>query len=122
MERRAATRIPFTVKSFICHDETRHEGTVLDVSLEGLYIKVPYEFPLHMKVTVELQLETGGFRKKLAVKGTVVRHESEGSAVKFIRMDIDSYSELRDILMNKSDDPMMIMDEFYCFIEKNQIT
>jgi hypothetical protein len=121
MERRTNTRVPFTIESIIRYGDRLINGTLLNISLHGMCIDLPEKIPLHTVVDVEVILETGASRINLFLPGEVIRSESGGTAVRLIRMNLDSYIAVRDLMMNNADDPESIMDEFRSFISENRI-
>jgi hypothetical protein len=119
MEKRKNIRIPFTIKSIIKFNEKKIEGTVLNISLRGLFIDIPEQIPLDSVVVVELMMDCQASNRLLQFPGRVIRSGPDESAVKFIRMNLDLYIALRDLLMNCSDDPDTVMKEFIETIIRN---
>ena len=118
MENRKNIRIPFAIKSVIKFNETEIDGTVLNISLQGIFIDVPGSIPEGTVVVVELMLEGHASHRKLQLPGQIVRSGPDETAVKLITMKLDSYIELRDLLMNCSEDPDTIMKEFINIITR----
>ena len=121
MENRKNIRIPFTLKSVIKFNETEIDGTVLNISLQGIFIDIPGSIPTGTVVVVELILEGYASQKILQLPGQIIRSGPDETAVKLISMKLDSYIALRDLLMNCSDDPDTVMKEFIGIITRNQI-
>lgn len=121
MERRKNTRIPFTIDAVIRHEDRPISGTLLNISLCGMCIEIQVKLPLHAAVDVDVILENGGSRMSLTLPGEVIRSEPGQTAVKLTRMTLDSYSRVRDLMMNNTDDPGSIMTEFHKFISENRI-
>ncbi len=119
MEKRKNVRIPFTIKSVIKYNETKLEGTVLNISLHGIFIDVPGTIPVGTVVVAELILEGYASHKTLRLPGQIIRSSADETAVKLGTMDLDSYITLRDLLMNCADDPDTIMKEFIEIITRN---
>lgn len=116
MERRTYTRIPFEIESVIRYDTRTIRGVILNISLKGMYIDVPERLPNHVMVDVELLLASTGASKTIILQGQVIRSESGGTAVMIMKLDLDSYIILRDLMMDRSGKPELIMDEFCRFI------
>src|SRR5208337_175490 len=119
MEKRKNIRIPFTIKSVIKYNETEIEGTVLNISLHGIFIDIPGMIPTGTVAVDELMLEGYSSKKTLRLPGQIIRSSADETAIKLGTMDLDSYITLRDLLMNCSDDPDTIMKEFIDIITRN---
>lgn len=118
-ERRIFTRVPFTVDSIIRFNNRFIRGTVLNICLQGMFIDIPEPLPCESLVGVEIILESSGSRKTLLLPGQVVRSGSSGTAVKLMKLDLDSYITIRNLIMDISGNPEVIMDEFCRFIADN---
>lgn len=116
MERRLFTRIPFDIESIIRFNDRHIQGTVLNISLHGMFIDIPEALPDKAMVGVEISMDSSGSRKTLLLPGLVVRSGSGGAAVKLMELDLKSYTAVRDLMMDRSINPEVIMDEFCRFI------
>ncbi len=119
MERRIFTRIPFNIESIIRFNDRPIQGTILNISLQGLFIDIPDALPHHALVGVEIILDSPGSRKTLLLPGQVIRSVSGGTAVKLMTLDLNSYIIIRNLMMDNSGNPEVIMDEFCRFIADN---
>ena len=119
MERRIFTRIPFNIESIICFNDRPIRGTVLNISLQGMFIDIPEALPNQTLVGVEILLDSPGSHKTLLLPGQVVRSGSGGTAVRLMKLDLDSYIIIRNLMMDNSGNPEVIMDEFCRFIADN---
>ncbi len=116
MERRLYTRIPFNIESIIRFNDRHIQGTVLNISLHGIFIDIPEALPDKALVGVEISMESSGSHKTLLLPGQVVRSGSAGTAIMLKELDLESYTAVRDLVMDRSINPEVIMDEFCRFI------
>ena len=116
MERRLFTRIPFNIESIIRFNDRPIEGTVLNISLHGMFIDVPEALPNRALVVVEIRMDSYSSHKSLLLPGLVVRSGPGGTAIMLMKLDLDSYIVVRDLMMDRSINPEVIMDEFCRFI------
>ncbi len=119
MERRIFTRIPFTIESNIRFNDRLIRGTVLNISLQGMFIDIPEALPDQALVGVEILLDSPGSHKTFLLPGQVVRSGSGGTAIRLMKLDLDSYILVRNLMMDNSGKPEVIMDEFCRFIADN---
>jgi hypothetical protein len=121
MERRNFYRIPFTIDAVVHLDSMTAPGRVLNICLGGIYISVTERLPLHARVDVQLLLSSDSARKSLRLSGEIIRHDADGTAVKLMKLDLDSYIRIRDLMMDHTHDPESIMEEFGRFITEHGI-
>jgi len=119
LERRIFTRIPFTIESVIRFNDKPIQGTVLNICLQGMFIDIPETLPNNALVGVEMLLNGSEIHRTLLVPGQVVRSGSNGTAVKLRKLDLDSYIIIRNLMMEHTGSPEVIMDEFCRFIADN---
>ncbi|GEM_PF-1229715 len=119
MERRIFTRVPFTIDSIIRFNNRPIQGTVLNICLQGMFIDIPETLPNNALVGVEMLLDGPDIHRTLLLPGQVVRSGSTGTAVRLMKLDLDSYIIIRNLMMEHSGAPEVIMDEFCRFIADN---
>ncbi len=119
IERRIFTRVPFTIDSIIRFNNRPIQGTVLNICLQGMFIDIPETLPDQALVGVEMLMDGSDIHKSLLLPGRVVRSGSKGTAIHLKKLDLDSYIIIRNILMEHSGTPEVIMDEFCRFIAEN---
>ena len=122
MEKRKFTRTPFRTEIRVISDDRIVVSNHLrDVSLGGAYILV--EKPLDEGTLCILSIDLIGPRSLLRVEieGEVIRVEDQGMAVKFTRIDVDSFVHLRHLIKVHSQDPDTIDTEFESnFLEQQE--
>jgi hypothetical protein len=80
------------------------EGRTRDVSLGGFYLYTFEAPPLGTTCRVSLTLE-GSDLPPLTLRGTVVRKDIGGLAVRFDEIDADSLEPLRNLVLYNAADP-----------------
>lgn len=85
-ERRASVRMPFISKGICYIDETKQQfsGTLRDISITGMFMKMKNCPPVGQKCRVEMILK--GKHSRLMIEdvgGTVTRNDAEGVAIRF---------------------------------------
>ncbi|MDH5649206.1 MAG: PilZ domain-containing protein, partial [Gammaproteobacteria bacterium] len=83
-----------------------------DISMNGIFVITAEKLPEHTLCDISLYLYGTDDEIELRLKGTIVRLESDGMAVEFNQIDIDSFEHLKRIIQLNSVDPDSITDEF----------
>ena len=119
MEKRQCLRIPFRIESKIKYNDKILEGETLNLSLQGILINISEQIPIDSIVDVEMELIGDSSKEILNVSSKVVRSDKGGTAIKMMKIDLDSFMDLRDIIINNNGDSDKIMAEFHNFILQN---
>jgi hypothetical protein len=117
---RKFTRATFSLKAEIDHRGKVTEGEVVNLSLQGLLARTsatikPGE-PLRITLRVTGQTST----LAIHADATAVRTSAEGVAVRFEKVDLDSYVHLRHILADKIGGLDKLDEEFINYIQENE--
>ncbi len=120
MEKRKHTRVPFEIESTVRYNGAEIQGQVLNMSLQGMFIDIDESIPVGTGVTVKLNLSSGGMARNITLESRIVRSDSGGTGVKIMDLDLDSCLFLKDLMLNRCDEPARILDEFYEFINTNR--
>ncbi len=112
MERRKNRRVPFQVAATVLIGRATIEGMVDNLSMTGMFIASE---TLSAGSPLELSVKLSGSSPPLSVelKGRAVRLTDAGIAVEFKEMDLDSFTHLRNIIAQNTDDPDAAYEE-YC--------
>ncbi len=112
MERRKNRRVPFQVAATLQIGQTRIEGVVDNLSMKGMFIA--YE-TLSGGSPLEISIKLSGSSPSLSIElqGKVARLTDAGIAIEFKEMDLDSFTHLRNIISQNTDDPDAAYEE-YC--------
>jgi hypothetical protein len=120
MERqRRFTRVDFTVNALVKGEDTAFRGEVTNLSLHGIFIRTDTSMPVGSPAEVTICLTEIRPEVLIHVNATVVRCEPDGIALKFARIDVDSFTHLRSIIAYQKGDGDAVMDEFIDYVEEN---
>lgn len=108
---RRFSRVPFRIEAEVQSDHGIFYGDVRNLSLKGAFITVPESHPLGEKVDIKIFLAHDDPVVMIEVLGEVVRADPEGIAVRFTRVDLDSFTHLRNVVALNSGDDDAVMDE-----------
>jgi hypothetical protein len=105
--RREKTRVDFQAQIVV---DIPASGIALDgdsrnLSLNGIFVETDETIAVHTPCTVSIYLSGTAVPRCLSAPGEVVRSEARGIAIAFDPMDIDTYTELRNIVRYNSQDP-----------------
>mgnify|MGYP006293433243 CR=1 FL=1 len=106
--RRRSTRVPWAGYARL-ETEAGAEctGEIADISLNGLWVKcVPEGLGEGDPITVHVPLGDEGEVEAMEASGHVVRKADSGVGVNFDAMDLDSVTELRQVVTYNSPDPL----------------
>jgi hypothetical protein len=112
MERRKNRRVPFQVEATVQIGKTNFKGMVDNLSMKGMFLAGE---TLSGGSSLEISIKLSGSSSPLSIelKGRAVRLTEAGIAIEFQEMDLDSFSHLRNIIAQNSDDPDAAYEE-YC--------
>jgi hypothetical protein len=108
---RRFSRVPFRIEAEIQSDNGTFYGDVRNLSLKGMFVAVPESHPVGEVVDIKIFLAHDDPVVMIEVVGEVVRTDSEGIAVKFTRVDLDSFTHLRKVVSLNTGDDDAVMDE-----------
>ena len=118
MEKRTTTRVIFSVNSKIKYNNKILEGSIINVSLNGLLIKTPETINPDTNIDVEISMEGTTSQLTICAEGKVIRSDENGTAVEFKSIDIDSFIHLKNIIAYNEGNEEKIMSEFYDSLKK----
>ncbi len=81
------------------------EGCIRDLSLSGVMIKTTEQLPIETPCDLIIELTGSVEPIRLEISGLVVRHDTDGVAVAFKSMGLDSYTHLKNVVRYNSDTP-----------------
>ena len=119
MEKRDFTRVPFEAKAVINWKGRSITGLVENLSLKGLFLKTSEKIKDDQDVTIKIFLTGISSRLSIALDGSVLRSEKSGLAIKFKKIDIDSFIHLKNVVSYNQGDSDAIMNEFFDYISKD---
>ncbi len=117
-ERRRNLRVPFVTQVKI--EPLDGSGVVItetskDISMQGIYCFTENPLPKGTRCLIEIMLTGTSSELKLKIEGHVIRSDSQGMALYFDVLELDSFIHLKNILYYNSGDPERIDRETGCF-------
>ncbi len=99
-EKRDGIRVDFKTQIAlrVGESEIRVEGSSKDLSLKGIFVHTKEDIPIGTKCEVDIILTGLIDSITLQMKGKVVRKDSDGIAILFDSVDLDSYTHLKNIV------------------------
>ncbi len=118
MEKRNCTRVIFESEALVVYKDRTLRGTVENLSLNGLFLRIPEILPLNDTVEVEILLSGSSSKLTVNIQGLVVRQDDDGVALQIVGMDLDSFIHYKNIITYISGDEREIMNEFHRFVAR----
>ena len=110
MNTRQFTRVKYSVGASITYDSEVFFCNTGNLSLRGVFLKTEYDLPLNIPVDVTVYHSNS---TSLKVNACVVWREKDGVGLQINNLDVDSFSQLRDIVTENSIDRGAILQETY---------
>ena len=112
MEKRRRTRVGFSTQVILTtKDNSEFTATVIDLSLNGVYLDIQDDIPMGTLCDVKIILPGGIDGMALLMEGEVCRKDPKGMGIRFLSMDPDTFSHLKNIAMYNAPDPDAIEHE-----------
>ena len=113
-EKREFVRVPFVIGTTVrTSDRTIWSSNTLDVSMSGLRVETKETVPREGTFCeVEIVLVEAPKPVIIEARGSIVRSKPGTLAVQFSEVDVDSYEHLRQLILNNSEDPERVEQEF----------
>ena len=118
MSMRKFSRIEFQVLATVSAGGRSFQGRVGNLSMNGIFLITSDRLPVGEPVDITISL--AGTDPELAVSftGRVSRIQDEGLGFQFEKVDLDSYTHLKNIIAYNMADPDKVMDEIFSDIEE----
>lgn len=120
MEKRNFSRIRFRVGAVISWQENSYKGDVENLSLQGMLVHISDHIPAGDEIDITIYLTGVSPLIPINLHGEVIRSSEQGLAVKFVKMNTDSFIHLRNIMAHNTGDSCKVMDELFNFIKHRQ--
>jgi hypothetical protein len=117
MEKRNFSRITFNVGTVIKWQDKTFKGEVDNLSLQGMMAGITDPVPVGEAVEITIYLTGASPQIPINLNGEVIRSSDEGLALKFVKMNTDSFIHLRNIMAHNTGDSSKVMDELFNFIK-----
>lgn len=112
MEDRVQPRVIFHVSASLDFDGRTVNGNVENLSIGGMLVNTADEVPESAEAEVTVYLSGSSSELSLNMTCEVIRREPHGIAVRFSKIDIDSYIHLKNIIAFNKLDEYRIIKEF----------
>ena len=118
MSTRRFSRVNFRMAATIKTAERQFQGNVENLSMRGMFLVT--EECLAVGDMVEITIALSGTSPEISVsfEGKVCRIVENGLGFNFEKIDLDSYTHLKNIIAYNSDDAEKVMDEIYHSIDE----
>ncbi len=98
MDKRTEKRINFNVTGTVEYNGSSCSGDIENLSMKGMFLKACEDIPLDTAVKITINLSGASSELVVHIDGKITRQDSDGIAVLFDRIDLDSYTHLRNII------------------------
>jgi hypothetical protein len=118
MSTRQFSRVNFHVGATIKTSERQFQGNVENLSMRGMLLVT--EERLQVGEMVDITISLSGTSPELAISfsGKVCRVTDDGIGFNFEKIDLDSYTHLKNIIAYNIDDSEKVMEEIYHSIDE----
>jgi hypothetical protein len=115
---RQFSRVRFQVGATVISAEKRIQGTVENLSMHGMFLVTDQQLPINAAVEITIALSGVTPEIAITVNGKVRRIAPNGIGFDFERMDLDSYTHLKNIIAYNLSDADKVMEEIHQSIER----
>lgn len=98
MEKRTDTRIHFDVRGAVEHNGITYSGDIDNLSMKGMFLNTHAPVPAGSEVKIRIHLSGASSDLVVNINGKVARSDNTGMGLTFDRIDLDSYTHLRNII------------------------
>lgn len=118
METRKFSRVPFKVDATIAVAERQFSGNVENLSMSGMFLATTERLALGEPVDITIVLSGTSPEIAISFNGRVSRVIDDGLGFNFEKIDLDSYTHLKNIIAYNIDDSEKVMEEIYHSIDE----
>jgi hypothetical protein len=111
-EKRKFSRVPFNSIAILRNRKTLTEGTIENLSLNGVMISMSERIETGQDLEIEIFLIEPASDISIKLNGTVLRQTPEGIAIQFTGMYLDDFGRLRDQIASSLGDKGKVIEEF----------
>lgn len=118
MSTRKFSRVNFHVDATIKAADRQFNGGVDNLSMSGMFMETDERLPLNDPVEITIGLTGTAPQISVNFSGVVSRISENGMAFTFHKIDLDSYTHLKNIIAYNIDDSEKVMEEIYHSIDE----
>jgi hypothetical protein len=119
MSMRKFSRVPFHVVATVTAGSRSFQGAVTNLSMNGLFVETTERLPEGEAVEIVIALSGTDPETRVSFGGHAARLTEQGIGFHFDKVDLDSYTHLKNIIAYNMADPDKVMEEIYSNIEEN---
>lgn len=118
MSMRKFSRVPFHVIATITAGNRSFQGAVGNLSMNGMFMETAERLQEGESVQIVISLAGTDPEIRVAFNGRAARLTESGIGFHFEKVDLDSYTHLKNIIAYNMADPEKVMEEIYSNIEE----
>jgi PilZ domain len=118
MATRKFSRVTFNVNAIIEAAGRRFQGGVENLSMNGMFLVTSERLNIDDHVDITIVLEGSEPEISVGFSGRVCRVTDDGLGFNFEKIDIDSYTHLKNIIAYNIDDAEKVNDEIHHLIDE----
>jgi len=118
MATRKFSRVTFNVNASIIAAERKFQGGVENLSMNGMFLVTSERLPIGQLVDITIVLDGSSPEISVSFNGRVSRITDEGMGFNFEKIDLDSYTHLKNIIAYNIDDAEKVNDEIHHSIDE----
>jgi hypothetical protein len=118
MSTRKFSRVNFKVDATIKTTERQFHGDVKDLSMNGMFMLTGERLQLGEPVDINIILTGTSPEINVKFSGEVCRINENGIGFNFKKMDLDSYTHLKNIVAYNIDDAEKVLEEIHLSIDE----
>ena len=118
MSTRQFSRVRFNVGASIKAAERQFQGSVQDLSMRGMFLVTDERLLVGDMVQITMVLNGTSPEITVSFDGKVCRVTEDGMGFTFEKIDLDSYTHLKNIIAYNIDEPEKVMEEIYHSIDE----
>jgi hypothetical protein len=118
MSTRKFSRVNFTVDATIKAADRQFHGEVKDLSMSGMYMLTTERLQHGNSVDITIVLTGTSPEININFLGEVSRIDENGVGFNFKKMDLDSYTHLKNIIAYNIDDAEKVFEEIHLSIDE----
>jgi len=115
---RRFSRVPFRVSATVKTADRQFYGNVENLSMNGMFLCTAERLPESEPVEITIVLSGTSPELFVGFTGKVSREAENGIAFSFEKIDLDSYTHLKNIIAYNSEDAEKVMEEIYHSIDE----
>ena len=122
MATRKFSRVEFRIEASIRTADRLFTASAENLSMNGMFIKTSEQMQMDEAVDIAMVLTGSEPQISIYFTGKVCRITDEGIGFIFEKIDLDSYTHLKNIIAYNIDDSEKVMEEIYHSIDEKFTT